>query len=991
MTAVQFNPLGDAKVYFPGDTLYGQIAGDAKATLAQAQAEVTGFAGQVDAITSDIAALEGEATSLGGRATSLEGRATTLEEEATSLGGRATSLEDQATSLAGRATLLEGRSTTVEAKATALEGRATSLEGRATTVEDRATTLENKATAADDQIAALEGEATSLGGRASSLEGRATTLENKALAADDQLNPWRVTMRGPIFHDRAANSIRYPAMTITRNGEGPIDIYPGSYTVDGSSLADFAISTTAAAVYHYIDVEARGTLTASPVKGVGGNAVPPPAANLVYLGMTQATSYTAGIGTATVLYSRAAAVPDSLTFRTSEVILDKQGMIARDNLPAAYVPKVLFYRVQGEAGVTVTASNAETTAMPGFVRFPLSTTAASIVYYDPTANALVVDNGGGPITPSGKAQWIALVGYFQGSPSQYNGVRVIDYAANLGENRTAHGRTMVDMPRKFGTGPFNSVPLSAVDTDSATALSALGLTSGVSRGDGTLGVVVGDNLDAPIRGGRVLVRTYYYSSTGAFPATVIAYLRNAANNGPTQNMAVEAQITPNLRSYTAMLTLPTSGDMTHCWAGSTAGALGAQLSLWGMQLSYGPRQAVGIWPYDYPTPAASAEVDSDESGVIHKERLARSRMKAAMLLAGEQYDQVGALLKINVVICADSKSERPGWVWRALNRLRALYGDGGAGTIRLFGGLALSSPAAESFQKRLPDGTTPLNRRYTVAYTGSWAETDPGAASPSPAPVVGLTSGKATAAASVKVTAAAGLSTQTTLLLGYVPHPGAHARYRFTTGGVDGAWTTLDLSSGSVAAIAGALAAEASLTIEWVGGEVELSFVAGWNDQAGIVIHKVALSGSTAPHWRDASATPGYAAQMAALNPDCAVIYLGTNVGGLSADDFAATITQLVANNRAAEPWTGELGQDCLLVGPAVNFSSDGLTMATFQDALRTLSDTLRCAYVNAQDGFPLTGTDASSYAGLWDGGKHETAPFGMANIASTILPAFLL
>jgi hypothetical protein len=338
-------------------------------------------------------------------------------------------------------------------------------------------------------------------------------------------------------------------------------------------LTDFAVPTNVSGgrLWHYLDIAAIGTTTASPVKAVASSAVPAPSANIVFLGMSSGFDVTPASGDRQD--TRVAARVDGLVMRDRDIILDSRGILARDGVPVVYVPQRFAFRAGG-AGTDVTATNATAAEVPGAVKFALDVGAPNLVWYDPNSGSYTLSTGISAFNASGKAQWVPVFFYYRGSPSGFGGVRVIDYAASLAENQTTRGAVMSDMPRQSsagGTGAFTAVPLSALDSASAAFFAALGVTSGVKRGTGE-GVIVGDDVQASIRGARAFVRLYLHSSTGVFPATVTAYLRAAdgtsANASP---MTAEGQWTPNIRSYTVAIDSSLTKDVSYIWAGPTAG------------------------------------------------------------------------------------------------------------------------------------------------------------------------------------------------------------------------------------------------------------------------------------------------------------------------------------------------------------------------------------------------------------------------------------
>ena len=386
--------------------------------------------------------------------------------------------------------------------------------------------------------------------------------------------------------------------------------------------------------------------------------------------------------------------------------------------------------------------------------------------------------------------------------------------------------------------------------------------------------------------------------------------------------------------------------------------------------------------------SAEARLEQLEHGVVNRRYLARTNMLTAMLKGGDV-----SFAKLKVALVADSKTERAGWARTLVKAGRKIYGDGGAGTIRLFdpaGGYG-SAEDGETFANPASPTTAVIDRSYTITTTGTWAlrgpkDNDTGTSPPNS---VFLTSGTATAAASVTVTAKAGLTTQTSVKLYYSPASGASCRYRINTG----AWAVLDLSSGYVATLGSpslSFAAGDALTIEWVSGSVEINGLRCLNGQAGIVVDKIARSGSRlVQHWSVIAQTEGFGAQFVDMNPDIVVIAGATN-DDAEAAALAAAVAGMITRFRTLVPWTGQLGLDVAIAAPAVWMGVNGLRMLSYQSALKDMAPANRAAYLRLQDGFPLGPngeTAAYQDPAYWDNGKHEQNPFGMSASAGQYLP----
>ena len=387
--------------------------------------------------------------------------------------------------------------------------------------------------------------------------------------------------------------------------------------------------------------------------------------------------------------------------------------------------------------------------------------------------------------------------------------------------------------------------------------------------------------------------------------------------------------------------------------------------------------------------AAEARLEQLEHGVLFRRHLARINMKRAMLLGGDVTFET-----LRGVFLADSKRERSGCTRIVTKVGRREFGNAGMGALRLFNGTGFATAECGQLFENRNNPTQASNatgqmfdKKYPVSSTGTWTIKGPkdNDAGTTPAASVFLSSGTATAAASVTVTAAAGLTTQTDMDLYYDPHPGAACRYRIGTG----AWASLDLSSGFVQPLIASLAASTALTIEWVTGEVELNGLDGLNGQPGLVIDKIAMSGSRlVEHWSVYAQTEGFAAQLAAMKPDFVVIDLGTN-DSTSPEAFVAAMASLVARLRTIMSWSGQLGLDIIICAPVVYMGANGQGMAALQPKLKEFAAANRCAFLNNQDGFPLGPngeTTAYQNPAFWDDGKHEQNPYGMSAAAGSYL-----
>lgn len=747
---------------------------------------------------------------------------------------------------------------------------------------------------------------------------RAEAAAGPLSSAVDQLNRYSVLLRGDPVVDRVAGVIRYPEIVVSRNGSSPIVVSPSSYTVDGVQLQDFAVPITLQERFHYLNLALIGTTTASPVKSALLSAIPTPSANVIPLGVASQTTYTSLQSNRTI-QTKASARVDSLLLR-NDVVLDLRGIIAGDGVSVVYVPRVMSYRLDGTAMGPLTVANTASAEMPSSIKFALDATLGFSIYYDPAANAYATAIGNAAIPVTGTSQSILVFGYNQGGVTFGGGARVIDYTASLGENQSTFSRNTVDMPRRSpsGSGPVVAVPLSAVDTDSATALSALGLVAGVARNVGSQ-ILVGDYVEDSIPNGRAAAQVLVHSTTGTFPAVVNMFLADPDGNAIRNiSMNLIKQITPNLRSYAAITDNRSNTTASYMTVGPVNGVAGARISLWGAQFYFGPRAVLGIWPGHYP---AADDGDTSASFTVpdsaNKPRQRRLATKLGLIEQGanNQLVQVGLI--------GDSMADRPIYAPRVRALLQQRYGAGGTGFVA-FADTSGVNPYPSAEDGPLPNGGFDI--KYRVQYidnAGAVTSAPTWTSSGWNAPVANLVEMVAAAAgARLRVTATgAQINTRGTLL--YRPIAGSSIRYSWDLGAT---WTTINTASGYVALLAG-LPASGTWTLDIQDTGSARAAIDGLNlrKAVGFVLHNVAVGGSRATQWAAQSGTAGFQAHMGELGLDEVVISVGANDRDIATSEtvVGAAYDTIGTGVRAALPYAGEAPVGLLYFPQCENLKPD--------------------------------------------------------------------
>jgi lysophospholipase L1-like esterase len=125
---------------------------------------------------------------------------------------------------------------------------------------------------------------------------------------------------------------------------------------------------------------------------------------------------------------------------------------------------------------------------------------------------------------------------------------------------------------------------------------------------------------------------------------------------------------------------------------------------------------------------------------------------------------------------------------------------------------------------------------------------------------------------------------------------------------------------------------------------------------AGVRIHKLGGTGSTAANWIAADET-AWSAGLAALSPHIVSVLLGTNDQSSASEEvFRSRIQTLTARIRASVP-----AADILLVAPAENGLGRAIPMSQYARAMRQIASEYSCSFLDLQYSFGLAPADYAS------------------------------
>jgi hypothetical protein len=183
----------------------------------------------------------------------------------------------------------------------------------------------------------------------------------------------------------------------------------------------------------------------------------------------------------------------------------------------------------------------------------------------------------------------------------------------------------------------------------------------------------------------------------------------------------------------------------------------------------------------------------------------------------------------------------------------------------------------------------------------------------------------------------------------YVSRPGAQARYTIDGGTT---WTTLDLSAGTEGLLAALTisppSAVGTLRIEWVAGTCQINGVFA-RGASGVVVSKIAATGSHILHWANAAAT-SWETGLAALDAALVVYMDGTNSQTISTSpgDWGTRLQTIVSRARTAVP-----GIDVMIATPPENQrTTNTVPMTAYATEARKRAMAMRFCFNDMQDAF---------------------------------------
>lgn len=188
----------------------------------------------------------------------------------------------------------------------------------------------------------------------------------------------------------------------------------------------------------------------------------------------------------------------------------------------------------------------------------------------------------------------------------------------------------------------------------------------------------------------------------------------------------------------------------------------------------------------------------------------------------------------------------------------------------------------------------------------------------------------------------------------YAEQNGAVVRYRFD----GGAWTSLTLNNtDDFVSLTGLPLNAFTLDFEVVSGTVNLYGVDMFNDDSGVIVHKLGATGTQLAQWASRSAVQSWKDNLQNLAPDLITILHGTNdqTANYTKAFFKSKGQDLINNIRSVLPLS-----DILLVAPCENGRVNSVPMSDYQDAFQELAYENKCAFINLQHVF---GDEFSEYA----------------------------
>ncbi len=329
------------------------------------------------------------------------------------------------------------------------------------------------------------------------------------------------------------------------------------------------------------------------------------------------------------------------------------------------------------------------------------------------------------------------------------------------------------------------------------------------------------------------------------------------------------------------------------------------------------------WPIDY------------EWG---RQYLRETRMRLRCLKRGEA-------MKFGIAILGDSWSHNAArWSGAFAEALTADYGSYGSGWI------GFGYPTT---QTQLRNGSV-LTSLYSYAFPSSgWTSTYYTADTADAALITSSTVG-------ANVSVSGPNNGDTTFLLHFVGTADGVIHYRWN----GGAWSSnLALPDGSAGgavqtvALTGKPAGAWTLQIEVVSGTVSLCGLTCSRDVSGVVVHKLAATGSHSGQWAALNAAKWQTAYAALGQVNLGILMYGTNdQRSVFIPDFKSNVSTLIDRMRAVTPST-----DILLIPACENGRTDNpRPMSEYIAAMRDVAFSKKCAFLNLQ---PLFGDTYADYA----------------------------
>jgi len=301
-------------------------------------------------------------------------------------------------------------------------------------------------------------------------------------------------------------------------------------------------------------------------------------------------------------------------------------------------------------------------------------------------------------------------------------------------------------------------------------------------------------------------------------------------------------------------------------------------------------------------------------------------------------------IQLNIAMIGDSWTHaRDRYSNPVAATLKTAFGDAGAGWTGFAWGFGGTSDAWSG-------GNGNINSSdVSVALTTGWTAAYYTTASPD---LGGISTATAGSKATVSYTGSGNVSA---VVLFYTAGSGV-LRYRWN----GGAWTTLDISTGSgtqTASLASVPTGTWTLEIENVSGTTVVHGVDVQKTSSGVRAHKLGSTGSSTANWTGVNATQWQNA-LSALAPTLVTILLGTNDQGASMTPatYATNLQTLITRIKTALPYV-----DIAILMPCENQRTNNTyAMSLYAYEAYKLAAINKCAFLDLQYVF---GDNAADYA----------------------------